>query len=97
LYIRNILVLSRSLSRALTDTPAVCAECRKRGLSTRAESYHGRQLQLCTFHYWLLRGRQLGFTLEGYAEGSRKNSFGISLPTKDEVMHLLGREGSPSS
>lgn len=69
---------------------AVCAECRKMGLSTKAESYHGRQLELCTFHYWLVRGRQLGFTLQDYADGSRRNAFVVSLPTEEEIASLLG-------
>ena len=68
-----------------------CPTCLKSDVHTPVERYHDHQLELCTYHYWLIRGRIGGhYTLEAYASASQHNSFRASLPSPDEIARMGG-------
>jgi hypothetical protein len=81
-----------SLPVETTDEPAkYCSACLKFNIRTPAERYHDRQLELCTYHYWMIRGRIGGsYTLKAYAEASRHNAIGTSLPSREEIARMGG-------
>ena len=78
-------------SKQVEEPVKYCPTCLKFNIHTAVERYHNRQLELCTYHYWLIRGRIGGhYTLEAYAEASRHNSFKTSLPSADEIAMMGG-------
>ena len=64
--------------------PRFCSLCAVSGVVTPSEWYHATQLEYCTFHYWLMRGRvgNHGYSLEDYANASKRFSFRVSLPSR---------------
>ena len=68
-----------------------CPTCLKFNIHTAVEIYHDTQLELCTYHHWLIRGRIGGqYSLESYAEASRRNLFRTSLPSVEEMKMMGG-------
>lgn len=60
-------------------------------IRTVVESNRNTPLDFCTYHYFMMRGREGGYySLESYVEASRPYSFRTSLPSPDE-MALLRR------
>lgn len=68
-----------------------CALCAKAGLDTPSEWYRSSQLDYCTFHYWLIRGRvePHGYPLEEYLAGSQRFAFRASLPSEADCRAML--------
>jgi hypothetical protein len=78
-------------SETANEPTKYCSTCLKFNIHTPVERYHGRQLELCTYHYWMIRGRIGGsYTLEAYAEASRHNAIGTSLPSSEEIARMGG-------
>ncbi len=64
--------------------PRFCSLCAASGVVTPSEWYHATQLEYCTFHYWLMRGRvgSHACSLEDYANASKRFAFRVSLPSR---------------
>jgi len=61
------------------------------GVKTPVEKHGKTNLNYCTYHYWLMRGKSAGridMTLEDYAEASRKHSFVTAIPSTDDIRRL---------
>jgi hypothetical protein len=75
-----------------------CPECLKFEIHTPAEWYRNVQNDFCTYHYWIIRGRDGGgpslppvrFSLESYVEGSKLHGFRTSLPSPEEMARMNG-------
>jgi hypothetical protein len=73
------------------ESAKYCSTCLKFNIYTPVERYHDRQLELCTYHYWMIRGKVGGqYTLKTYAEASRHNAIGTSLPSPEEIARMNG-------
>jgi len=58
-------------------------------IQTVVECYRSTQLDFCTFHYYMMRGREGGhYSLETYVEASKRHSFKTSLPSPGEMASL---------
>lgn len=73
-----------------------CPSCLLWGVHTPIERWRRTQMRYCTFHYWLMKGRE-GFTLESYVDHSRHFGWGISLPSPEDMakMNLAPELGMP--
>lgn len=66
-----------------------CPACLKLKIRTPVECHRNTQLNFCTYHYYLMKGREGGhYSLESYVEASRRHSFRTSLPSPDEIAPL---------
>jgi hypothetical protein len=76
--------------KGLSDTEGkLCSECLKFGLETPAEKYGKVLLYECTFHHWLKRGREQGYSLESYTQSSGKRGFATSLPSDEHMARMV--------
>ena len=72
-----------------------CRACLRAKIHTEVEQYRSTPLDYCTYHHYMMRGREGGlYTLESYAEASRHHSFITSIPSAEE-MALLRRAEKP--
>ena len=66
-----------------------CPACLKLKIHTLVECYRNTQLDFCTYHYYMMRGREGGhYSLETYVEASKHHSFKASLPSPDDMKLL---------
>jgi hypothetical protein len=73
-----------------------CPDCLRYQVHTPVERWKGIEMKYCTFHYWMMKGREGGvFTLEAYVELSRYFGFIISLPSPEVIGKMMGREEIP--
>ena len=73
-----------------------CPNCLSWGVHTPVEKRRRSLMNYCTFHYWLMKGRE-GFLLKAYAERSEHFGFVTSLPSPEEMarMDLAPELGMP--
>jgi hypothetical protein len=65
----------------------------KSKIHTVVECHGNAQLDFCTYHYYMMRGKEGGYySLESYVEASRLHSFRTSLPSRDEMALLRLKE-----
>jgi hypothetical protein len=79
-----------------TDEPKkYCKACLIFKIHVEVERYHNMKLDYCTYHYYMMKGREGGqYSLESYAEASRLHSFKTSLPSAGEIALLRRAESS---
>ncbi len=73
-----------------------CPNCLRWGVHTPVEKWRRFRMRYCTFHHWLMKGRE-GFLLQTYAERSSHFGFAISLPSPEDMarMNLAPELGMP--
>ncbi len=73
-----------------------CPSCLQWGVRTPVERHLNTPMKYCTFHYWLMKGRE-GFLLDAYVEHSRYFHFTVSLPSLANMarMNLAPELGMP--
>jgi hypothetical protein len=74
--------------------------CLKSNIQTAVEWYRDTQLNYCSYHYWLVRGRNAGgviFSLDVYVESSKTHAFATSLPSAEEMARMGGDSGRPAN
>jgi hypothetical protein len=87
----------KSPALEVKEQPAgLCPTCLEFGVQTPVEIRRKTPMKYCTFHYWLMKGRE-GFLLRSYAEHSRRFGFVISLPSPENMakMNLAPERGMP--
>jgi hypothetical protein len=65
----------------------------KSNIRTATEWHRNTQLDFCSYHYWLMGGRDRGgviYSLETYVEASKLNAFRTSLPSLEEMAKMSG-------
>lgn len=70
-----------------------CPTCLKSNIHTAVEWYRNTQLDFCSYHYWLMRGRDgsgVTYSLELYIEASKLHAFRTSLPLPEEMARMSG-------
>jgi hypothetical protein len=74
----------------------LCPTCLEFGVQTPVERRRKTPMKYCTFHYWLMKGRE-GFLLRSYVEHSKHFGFVISLPSHETMakMNLAPERGMP--
>lgn len=68
-----------------------CPRCLESNVRTEVERYRNIQLELCSYHYWLMRGRDGGgvaYSLESYIQASKLHAFKTSLPLPEEMARM---------
>lgn len=76
---------------------AECPDCLKFQVHTPVEKWRRTEMKYCTFHYWMMKGREGGFfTLELYVERSRYFGFVTSLPSPEDMAKMMGQSESPA-
>lgn len=83
-------------SEAKEQSVGLCPTCLEFGVQTPVERHRKTPMRYCTFHYWLMKGRE-GFLLQTYAERSMHFGFVISLPSSENMarMNLVPELGMP--
>ena len=75
-----------------------CPDCLKFGVHTPVEWWKRTRMRYCTFHYWMMKGREGGiFTLDVYIERSQHFGFIVSLPSPEDMAEMTKQIGSPSA
>jgi len=70
-----------------------CPTCLKSSIHTPVEWYRNVQLNFCSYHYWLMRGKNAGggtYSLGSYIEASKLHRFRTSLPSPEEIARMGG-------
>jgi hypothetical protein len=84
----------RFLTRVQSAEPVkYCPTCLKSNVHTKVEYYRITQLNFCTYHYWLMKGRDAGgatYSLDRYIKASELHAFKTSLPLPDEMAMMGG-------
>ncbi len=62
-----------------------CPSCKSHGVVTPVEIYRKRQLNYCTYHYWLMLAGPAGTKLGDYVRGSESHAFVTSLPSAKDM------------
>lgn len=77
---------------------AECPDCLESQVHTPVERWKGTEMKYCTFHYWMMKGREGGFfTLELYVVRSRHFGFVTSLPSSEDIAKMMGQKQSPGT
>ena len=64
-----------------------CPSCLRWGVHTPVETWRRTPMQHCTFHHWLMKGRE-HFLLYSYVKDSEYFGFVSSLPLPDDMMRM---------
>ena len=87
----SILIL-RAIAKKTTEEPVkYCPSCLKFNVRAGVEWHKNTQLNFCSYHYWLMRGRDAGggtYSLEAYIEASKLHGFRTSLPSPEEMARM---------
>lgn len=75
---------------------AECPDCLKFLAHTPVEKWKETEMKYCTFHYWIMKGREGGFfTLGLYVERSKYFGFITSLPSSEDIAKMMSQSESP--
>ena len=81
------------LGRSDAQAEAECPDCLKFQVHTPVEGWKGTRMNYCTFHYWMMKGREDGiFTLDAYVERSQHFGFVISLPSPEDIAVMMKQD-----
>ncbi len=83
---------------------AECPDCLKFQVHTPVEKWKRTEMKYCTFHYWMMKGREKhlwmgqekeGYRLDEYVERSRHFGFITSLPSPEDIAAMMKQSEVP--